>query len=109
MGKPAARGDPPYPAPQLTRIQEEQDVEREGRDSAILQGNPLLDPTRVGGAGAGSSFAVKRRQTSAVFNTPTPPEPEPESAPVPAPAPKLMRMVMPMPAPEPMPGPGPGP
>ena len=32
------------------------------RDSSILQGNPLLDPTRLGAsAAAGGSFAVKRR------------------------------------------------
>ena len=35
------------------------------RDGAILQGNPLLDPTRLGvgggGGGGGGSFAVKRR------------------------------------------------
>merc|ERR1719324_1352691 len=36
----------------------EQDTKE--RDSAVLQGNPLLDPTRLGGA-AGGSFAVKRR------------------------------------------------
>ena len=31
------------------------------QDSSILQGNPLLDPTRVGSSSGGGSFAVKRR------------------------------------------------
>jgi len=39
--------------------QEEADNDHQERDSAILQGNPLLDPTRVGQPGG--SFAVKRR------------------------------------------------
>mmetsp|Transcript_19546 Transcript_19546/g.39844 ORF Transcript_19546/g.39844 Transcript_19546/m.39844 type:complete len:241 (+) Transcript_19546:44-766(+) len=43
----------------LKKEQEEAENEFKERDSAILQGNPLLDPTRVGAAG--SSFAVKRR------------------------------------------------
>ena len=44
------------------REREEAENELKERDSAILQGNPLLDPTRVGSSGGGGgSFAVKRR------------------------------------------------
>ena len=51
------------------RAQEAAKKEREAQeeaaaeqDSSILQGNPLLDPTRLGAsAAAGGSFAVKRR------------------------------------------------
>jgi protein CWC15 len=45
----------------LKREQEEAENELKERDSAILQGNPLLDPTRVGSSSGGGSFAVKRR------------------------------------------------
>merc|ERR1719382_1156530 len=39
--------------------QEAAETEAKERESAILQGNPLLDPTRSGAAA--STFAVKRR------------------------------------------------
>jgi len=42
------------------REREEAENEYKERDSAILQGNPLLDPTRVGSS-SGGTFAVKRR------------------------------------------------
>jgi len=45
------------------REREEAENELKERDSAILQGNPLLDPTRVGSGSTsgGGSFVVKRR------------------------------------------------
>lgn len=43
--------------------QERETAETDAReaDSAILQGNPLLDPTRLGASAGGASFSVKRR------------------------------------------------
>ena len=37
------------------------ETDKNERDSAILQGNPLLDPTRLGGSSSTATFAVKRR------------------------------------------------
>ena len=46
----------------LRQEREAASTEAAERDSSILQGNPLLDPTRLGAsAAAGGSFAVKRR------------------------------------------------
>jgi len=46
----------------LRKEREEAETNAKERDSAILQGNPLLDPTRVGASSSsGGSFAVKRR------------------------------------------------
>ena len=43
------------------RQREEKEEAANERDSSILQGNPLLDPSKLGAGGAGGSFAVKRR------------------------------------------------
>lgn len=44
------------------RDREAAETEAREADSAILQGNPLLDPTRLGASGgASSNFSVKRR------------------------------------------------
>uniref|UniRef100_A0A7S3TLX6 Cwf15/Cwc15 cell cycle control protein n=1 Tax=Emiliania huxleyi TaxID=2903 RepID=A0A7S3TLX6_EMIHU len=44
------------------REKDNAETEERERDSSILQGNPLLDPTRLGAAqGSSSSFSVKRR------------------------------------------------
>ena len=43
------------------RQKEEKEEAANERDSSILQGNPLLDPSKLGAGGAGGSFAVKRR------------------------------------------------
>jgi len=45
----------------LRKEREAADQDAKEKDSAILQGNPLLDPTRLGGAAGSGSFAVKRR------------------------------------------------
>jgi len=43
------------------KAREEQEEAAAEHDSAVLQSNPLLDPSRLGASGSGKSFAVKRR------------------------------------------------
>ena len=45
----------------LVQAREEQDEAAAEHDSAVLQSNPLLDPSRLGAGSSGKSFAVKRR------------------------------------------------
>ena len=57
----------------LREEREAAETDAKERDSAILQGNPLLDPSRLGmGGDGGGSFAVKRRCAALLPRDPAP-------------------------------------